>query len=200
MIQGMGYSLFAKTTGCEAMMVAGIPGAPPEELFLYRPYDKASITEQRVVLKHAAQFDAQVLLWECMALNPRYVNILQNDWMKDDFTTLTNAYPDHEDIQGPTGLDVAQTISQFIPAKGHAVTTEQHMIPSSGKSMGALEHIKRAIRLGLAPLGRDVLDLLPYNEHPKNIALVLGLADGWAYQETKRCGLLASLSFQILGF
>ena len=31
-----------------------------------------------MVLKHAAQFDAQVLLWECMALNPRYVNILQN--------------------------------------------------------------------------------------------------------------------------
>ena len=55
MIQGMGYSLFAKTTGCEAMMVAGIPGSTPEELFLYRPYDKASITEQRMVLKHAAQ-------------------------------------------------------------------------------------------------------------------------------------------------
>ncbi|MEC8382686.1 MAG: hypothetical protein VXZ96_20330, partial [Myxococcota bacterium] len=178
MIQGMGYSLFAKTTGCEAMMVAGIPGSPPEELFLYRPYDKASITEQRMVLKHAAQFDAQVLLWECMALNPRYVNILQNDWMKDDFTTLTNAYPDHEDIQGPTGLDVAKTITQFIPRRGHVITTEQHMTPilrEAARDRNSL--LKEQSVLDWRLLGRDVLSLLPYNEHPKNIALVLGLAD-----------------------
>ena len=37
MIQGMGYSLFAKTTGCEAMMVARNSGSTPEGSFCTAP-------------------------------------------------------------------------------------------------------------------------------------------------------------------
>ena len=85
--------------------------------------------------------------------------------MKDDFTTLTNAYPDHEDIQGPTGLDVAQTISQFIPFKGHVVTTEQHMIPIlRQKAWERASILREQSVLDWRLLGRDVLDLLPYND------------------------------------
>ena len=36
-------------------------------------------------------------------------------WMHDDLVTLTNCYPDHEDIQGPVGFNVAQVITEFIP-------------------------------------------------------------------------------------
>lgn len=178
MIHGMGYSLLAKTTGCEAMMVAGIPGSTPQELFLYRPYDKASITEQRMVLKQAAQLNSQVMLWECMALNPRYVDILQNDWMKDDYTTITNTYPDHEDIQGPTGRDVAQTISCFIPYLGRLISTEQHMSPVIRKvAKERNTHLTEQSVLEWRLLPRDMLDTLPYDEHPRNVALVMGLAD-----------------------
>ena len=35
--------------------------------------------------------------------------------MNDDLATVTNTYPDHEDLQGPTGFDVATTISGFVP-------------------------------------------------------------------------------------
>ncbi len=55
-----------------------------------------------------------MFLWECMALNPLFVQLLQRDWMRDDIVTLTNAYPDHEDIQGPAGVDVAEVITEFI--------------------------------------------------------------------------------------
>ena len=124
-----------------------------------------------------------------MALNPRYVNILQNDWMKDDFTTLTNAYPDHEDIQGPTGLDVAKTIAQFIPFQGHVITTEQHMTPILRQ--GAWERnslLKEQSVLDWRLLGRDVLSMLPYNEHPKILHLCLGLQMNWAFREIKPFG------------
>ena len=63
----------------------------------------------------AAGLESEVFLWECMALNPEYVDILQRGWMRDDIATITNTYPDHEDIQGPAGIDVATVISALHP-------------------------------------------------------------------------------------
>src|SRR4029077_9862895 len=99
------------------------------EVPLHRPYDKATIWEQRDVLRFAAARRPHVLLWECMALTPRYVDLLARGWMHDDLSTLTNAYPDHEDIQGPTGLDVARAIAGFTPQQATLVTPEDQMLP-----------------------------------------------------------------------
>ncbi len=174
---GLGYSVLSKTTGCEAMVVSSIPGREPTEIFLYRPYDKATIFEQRNVLRLAYHLRPQVLLWECMALNPQYVEILQQDWVRDDLTTITNTYPDHEDIQGPSGLDVAEVISRFIPYGGTVLTSEQHMTPILRE-----QALRRGSDLTMVPpeewllLPRDLLARFPYNEHPRNIALVVRMA------------------------
>ena len=58
-----------------------------------------------------AQDRVEVFLWECMALSPPLVHTLSDEWMRDDYSTLTNAYPDNEDIQGPAGHDVARVIA-----------------------------------------------------------------------------------------
>jgi len=172
----LGYSVLSKTTGNEAMVVVGLPGREPVEVFLYRPYDRASIVEQREVLHLADRLDVQVLLWECMALNPRYVEILQQDWMRDDLTTLTNTYPDHEDIQGPSGVDVARSIATMLPRGARALTAEQSMTPILAEEARA-----RGTQLdALSPeawnlLPADVLARFPYDEHPRNIALVVAL-------------------------
>ena len=73
LFHGLGYEIVSKTTGCEAMIIHSAPGLDPREIFLYRAYDKASIWEQRDVLRIAAEMRSQVMLWECMALNPEYV-------------------------------------------------------------------------------------------------------------------------------
>jgi hypothetical protein len=93
-------------------------------------------------------------------------------------STITNTYPDHEDIQGPSGYDVATTIAGFIPRGARVVTTEQQMRPllrmhceqrgTSLRSVGWLES-------GL--ITADILNRFPYREHPDNIALVAALAD-----------------------
>lgn len=172
----LGYPVLSKTTGNEAMVVVGLPGREPVEIFLYRPYDRASIVEQREVLHLADRLGVQVLLWECMALNPRYVDILQQDWMRDDLTTITNTYPDHEDIMGPSGIDVAEAIARVLPRDARAVTAEQAMTP-----VLAAEARRRGTQLdALSPeawelLPADVLARFPYHEHPRNIALVVAL-------------------------
>jgi poly-gamma-glutamate synthase PgsB/CapB len=175
---GLGFGIFAKTTGSEAMFVHAAPGAPPCEFFIFRPYDKATIWEQRDMLQLGASLGVEVFLWECMALQPPFVELLQNDWMHDDVATLTNAYPDHEDIQGPAGIDVASVITRFMPRAGKVVTTEDHFLPLFQK-----EARERGTELIHSPsweaelIPEEVLALFPYREHPRNVALVATLAE-----------------------
>jgi poly-gamma-glutamate synthase PgsB/CapB len=175
---GLGFGIFAKTTGSEAMFVHAAAGAPPSEFFIFRPYDKATIWEQRDMLKLGASLGVEVFLWECMALQPPFVELLQNDWMHDDIATLTNAYPDHEDIQGPAGQDVASVITRFMPNSGKVVTTEDHFLPlfkQAAKDRGTELVHSPAWEAEL--LSEEVLALFPYREHPRNVALVATMAE-----------------------
>lgn len=178
LLDGLGYDVFVKTTGCEAMFIHSAPMQQPVEIFIYRPYDKATIWEQMAMLCLGARLRSQTFLWECMALNPKYVQLLQHDWMHDDIVTLTNCYPDHEDIQGPVGFNVAQVITEFIPTRSTLVTSEMSYLPMfhevcqrRGTTMYAVG--ERDAEL----IADDVLDLFPYREHPRNIALVTRVAE-----------------------
>jgi gamma-polyglutamate synthase len=171
------YDVVVKTTGCEAMFIHAQRDQPAQEIFIYRPYDKATIWEQRNMLRVAERLQAQVFLWECMALQPRFVETLIDEWMKDPITTLTNAYPDHEDIQGPSGEDVARVIGRFMPRGGTTFTTEEQMLPLLCDA--ARRKATKLVKVDLLQadlLPADLLNRLPYQEHPRNVALVLALA------------------------
>jgi len=191
------YDVVVKTTGCEAMFIHAMRDLPAGEIFIYRPYDKATIWEQRNVLYTGKNLRCQVFLWECMALQPRFVETLCCEWMKDPITTLTNAYPDHEDIQGPGGEDVARVISCFMPEKGVTFTTEEQMFPllldSARKKGTRMIHVQ-PIEADLIPV--DLLQRLPYQEHPRNVALVLELAD--YFNVDKEWALVEIADFVIL--
>ena len=170
-------NVLTKTTGCEAMFIHGVPGRRPTEIFIHRSYDKATIWEQRDLLALAARLKVNVFLWECMGLSGPLVKVLSEDWMRDDLQTLTNAYPDHEDIQGPAGHDVARSIAGFIRSGGTTITSEDQMLPIL-ESEAQRKHA-RLIALGSRDhllLGEDMLARFPYREHPRNIALVRRLA------------------------
>lgn len=178
LFHGLGYQVFSKTTGCEAMFIHSVPEGPPVEVYAFRPYGKATIWEQRDLLELGRNLGSQVFLWECMALNWRYVRILQHAWMRDDFCTITNAYPDHEDVQGPAGMNVAQTISNFVPTRGVLINSEtnfeaimQQASDQNGTRMISLDDAAGDL------IAEDLLDLFPYKEHPRNIALVARLAE-----------------------
>jgi gamma-polyglutamate synthase len=178
LFQGLGYECLVKTTGCEAMFIHAVPGLRASEIFIYRPYDKATVWEQRNVLALAARLDVRVFLWECMALQPDLVDLLQRQWMRDDYSTITNAYPDHEDVQGPSGYDVAECISEFVPTHGRLFTTEDQMLPllrqrARERATPIHEVPEHASEL----IAEDVLARYPYREHPRNIALVCALAE-----------------------
>ena len=171
LLNATGHGLVSKTTGCEAMFIHAPPSGDPLEIPLYRPGDKATIWEQSNLLRLAAGMRPSVFLWECMALTPDYVDVLQQQWMHDDLATITNTYPDHEDIQGPSGMDVATTITTFVPSRSHLLTTEQQMFPLVRDKCRQRQTTVRSVDwLESGLITDDLLDRFPYREHPDNIA------------------------------
>ena len=178
LMNALGYAVFSKTTGCEAMFLFAPAHRPLRELFLFRPYDKATIWEQAAVARLAERLGSDVFLWECMGLTPSYTRILQEQWMRDDLSTLTNTYPDHEDLQGPAGRDIPYAMTAFIPRRSRLVTSEQQMAPILREACAAKGTRFTAVgwrEPGL--LTEDVLARFPYEEHPANIALVMRMAE-----------------------
>jgi poly-gamma-glutamate synthase PgsB/CapB len=178
LFNGLGLRMMSKTTGCEARFLYSQEGTAQQDIPIFRPMGKATIWEQGHLLKLADKMDTEVVLWECMALNPTFVHILQRDWMRDDLSTITNTHPDHEDLQGPSGYDVAQTIGRFVPANGKLITTEEHMLPILKSQAERSETEITAVgwlQAGLLP--EDLLERFPYDEHPYNIALVTQMAE-----------------------
>lgn len=176
LFSSLALRVITKTTGCEAMMIYSKSSGEQCEIPLFRPFDKASIWEQSDVLAFATSVKADVFLWECMGLTPRYVKILRR-WMQDNFATITNAYPDHEDILGPTGIDVAREMSAFIGDNTQVFTSEQTMMPilneAATKNDTTLIQVHWGDGFQIPP---DIRALYPYDEHPDNIALVVKMA------------------------
>jgi gamma-polyglutamate synthase len=192
LFEALGVPFLSKTTGCEAMFLHAPEGGRAVELFLYRPYDKATIWEQAEVLVLAARLRSRTMLWECMALQPSFVELLQAHWMRDDLSTLTNAYPDHEDIQGPSGMDVAEVIGGFAPSDALLITTEQNMgavLREQALRRGAHPLPLRRARAELVP--RDLMSRFPHAEHPGNVALASAAAEALGIARTEAIGFMA---------
>ncbi len=177
MFQAYGARVCCKTTGSYAALLLASPNQEAVELPEYRPGGLASYWEQLRSLQAASELNSEVYLYECMAVNPRYMEVIQDGWMRDDFTTLTNTLPDHEDLQGPAGFNVAESLASFLPGKGIAWTAERQMFPIL-KAAAARKgtDLKQVPWSDAALVTRDVLNRMPYREHPRNIALVLALA------------------------
>ena len=176
MFNAMGYSIVSKTTGCEAMFLYSPPQGELREMFLFRPYDKATIWEQFNVVRLANRLGCEVFLWECMALTPAFVRLLQRAWMRDDYATLTNTFPDHEDLQGPAGINIPQVMTEFIPKQRVLLTSEEQMRPilqAAADELGT--ELKGVGWLESGMIAPDILARFPYQEHPDNIALVAAL-------------------------
>lgn len=177
-LNALGYSIVSKTTGCEAMFLYAHQYGDLREMFLFRPYDKATIWEQSYVLQLAHKLKSGIFLWECMGLTPSFIDILQRQWMRDDIATITNTYPDHEDLQGPAGYNIPIVMTQFIPEDSTLVTTEEQMLPIL--KLAAEKRRSDFHSVGWQDAGlltEDVLKRFPYDEHPYNVALVLKMVD-----------------------
>lgn len=150
-----GLRVFCKTTGTLPMTI----GADGAERPLRR-WGNANILEQLHILRQAYRQRAQVLVIECMALDPYLQWYSQHAMLQADIGVITNVRPDHAAEMGATLQEVCEALCGTIPAHGQVFTGEAAFFPQIQARAEALG--SRAVLTDGA--GLEAMSLFPENE------------------------------------
>lgn len=114
-----GYKVFTKTTGTVPIII----DTENKEYEIKRK-GSINIKEQLSVIKKAYLQKAEILILECMAINPQLQKVCQNDIVKSNISIITNVRHDHVMEMGFELDDIAQSLSNTIPENGVFFTGE----------------------------------------------------------------------------
>ena len=161
-----GKRTFAKTTGT-APRVIDSKGIDRIIHRLRRP----SIGEQVRLLKYFSSENPDVVVMECMAVQPQYQWISEHQMVKSHIGVITNARPDHLDEMGPTEVDVVKSLCNSIPVGGTLVTAED-------KHKDILQSVADRNQSEIffsneSSVYEKDLNNFAYIEHPQNVAIAL---------------------------
>src|SRR5436305_1811054 len=101
-LRGGGLRVVAKTTGTAARYIH--PDATEEPV--YRKFGIANVVEQIGIVRRAAAERPDVLVIECMAVQPALQEVNQQKLIRSTIGVLSNVREDHLDEMGPTIEDV----------------------------------------------------------------------------------------------
>lgn len=163
----------AKTTGTLARVI--LPGEG--ELAVYRPLG-ANIREQIRIVRFAAERNADVLILECMALQPILQWLSEKVFVRATHGVITNARPDHLDVMGPTGDDVAKALAGMMPRGRECFTCERekvHHLRAAAKDRSST--LRVVSQEAVAALDEAALEGFRHVEHAENVALALEVCD-----------------------
>jgi poly-gamma-glutamate synthase PgsB/CapB len=165
-----GKRTFAKTTGT-APRVIDSKGIDRIIHRLRRP----SIGEQVRLLKYFSSEKPEVVVMECMAIQPQYQWISEHQMVKSHIGVITNARPDHLDEMGPIEVDVVKSLCNSVPFSGTLVTAEdkhKHILETV-----ADQNKSEIVFSDETSVSEDELNNFSYIEHPQNIAIALDVCD-----------------------
>lgn len=156
-LQAGGWNVFCKTTGTVPMTIAPDGTERP----IRRP-GRSNIKEQLSILHQAAQSGAEVLVIECMAVDPALQAVTQRQMLKADVGVITNVRLDHTAEMGETLEEICDSLSNTIPRDGVLFTADGIFFPRLRSNAQELN-----CRAELAePDGTE-----PEFDFPENIAL-----------------------------
>ncbi len=156
-----GWKVFCKTTGTVPMTI-GVDGV--ERPLIRR--GRANIKEQLNMLHRAADEGAQILVLECMAVDPVLQNVTQHKMLRADVGVITNVRLDHTAEMGETLEEICDSLSNTIPENGHLFTADGRFFPQlqrNGQAIGCTCHLA-------LPTGKE-----PAIDFPENLAVALAV-------------------------
>ncbi len=115
-----GFRVLAKVTGTEACWID-----PEGQERLVRRRGLPNIKEMIRATTEAARWGANVLVCECMALQPELQEFCERRLMQSHIGVITNIRHDHEEIMGPDLLSIAASLGRTIPEQGVLVVTTE---------------------------------------------------------------------------
>jgi len=144
---------------------------------VFRP-SRPNIIEQVRIVRKAVAYDAEVLVLECMALQPYLQRLCERKLICATHGVITNARADHLDIMGPTEQDVAWALASVIPKGNKFFTTERNHLEIFKRVAGqrAAEVISVDERRTNGVTETE-LDGFSYFEHAENVALALAVCE-----------------------
>ena len=161
-----GRRTFAKTTGTAPRVI----DAEGIDRIIHR-LRSPSIGEQVRLLKYFSAEKPDVVVMECMAVQPQYQWISEHQMVKSYIGVITNARPDHLDEMGPTDVDVVRSLCNSVPVDGTLITAEE-------KYKNILEEVAEQngsefMQSDEGSITDSELNKFSYIEHPQNIAIAL---------------------------
>ena len=179
----------AKTTGTLARMI--LPDG--HEVPVFRP-SRPNVIEQLRIVRTAAELDAEVLVVECMAVQPELQWVSESKFIRATPGVITNARADHLDQMGPTEHDVALALCGMVPRGGRLFTAERRHL--STLAAAAHDRASTLCAVGdaeVAAVTPTELAGFRYKEHPDNVALALAVtADLGIPREVALAGMQAA--------
>ena len=125
--------------------------------------------------KYFSDEKPDVVVMECMAVQPQYQWISEHQMVKADIGVITNARPDHLDEMGPTEVDVVKSLCNSIPVNGTLVTAESKHKNIIKKV--TLNNDSKFISSNEYSLPEHYINNFSYIEHPQNIAIALDVCE-----------------------
>ena len=122
-LRNCGLKVFSKTTGTIPTMI----NTNNEDIVIKR-LGKANIREQIKMLRKAAKENADVLVLECMAVNPELQKICEEKILKANITIITNVRMDHIKDMGNTLEELALALSNTTPSNGKLIVNESEFV------------------------------------------------------------------------
>lgn len=170
-LRAHGVRTYAKTTGSLPRLIT----PDGSELPVFRP-GLTNVIEQLRIIGIAADDGAEALVLECMALHPSLQEVCELRIVRSTHGVISNAWPDHLDVMGPTGRDIAQALLGTCPVGGVLFTSER-------EHLALFEHAcrdrgTRLVRIGeaeAAAISAAELARFDYIEHRENVALALAV-------------------------
>ena len=168
-----GITTCAKTTGTLARMI--LPDA--SEYPVFRPAG-ANVIEQVRIISTAANYNAQAIVVECMALQPHLQWLSESRFLQSTHGVITNARADHLDVMGPTEEAVADALAGTTPIGAKLFTAERRRVDVFEKA--ALDRGTALIAVGpeaVAAITDEEMEQFSYVEHKENVALSLSVCE-----------------------
>jgi gamma-polyglutamate synthase len=169
-----GKRVAAKTTGTLPRYLAPDGSEHP----IYR-HGRANITEQIALLLRADRDKAEIVVVECMALQPFLQWVSTARIVQPTHGVITNIREDHLDVMGPGITGVALALLGSVPLGGKLFTAErrfrklfEHVSRERGSELSVIRPENTEMRVSSRELRR-----FRYVEHAENVQLALGVCE-----------------------
>jgi len=123
-LRGAGYQVFTKTTGSTPCYI-DTDGIEHQ----IRRLGNANIGEQLRMIRMAHRQGAEILILECMAVQPELQKTAQELLVRGNLNVITNVRYDHIFEMGETLEEIAESLANTIPENGVLFTADEAFFP-----------------------------------------------------------------------